>query len=385
MDSHYDIAIIGLGCAGSHVLLELLSRTETRDLNIVVLDDFSRESMHKTWSYWERGAGKWDTLVSNTWQYAYFKNTDVDKKIDLKGYTYKSINSPDFINHALEKATAFENVRFIKEPVLNCTAHDTFVTINYALGSCTASLVLDSRIDPDFFKEEDSITLDQHFKGWVIQSEQPVFETNAIVMMDYRLRDPGTTSFMYVLPHNAHTALVEFTYFSKKQVADSVYDDYMNQYIKDYLNIDSFKILHTEQGSIPMTAHDFAIYNKPHIHKIGTAGGWVKPSTGYSFKSSEIKAAQLVSNYIAGRNLNQNLFSKKFRFYDAIMLDVLAEDNERGAAVFQNLYTKQPIENIFAFLDEETSFKQEIAIMLPLTSWPFIKFFFKRFPQLLKK
>jgi lycopene beta-cyclase len=60
------------------------------------------------------------------------------------------------------------------------------------------------------------------------------------------------------------------------------------------------------------------------------------------------------------------------------MLDVLAEDNKRGAAIFQNLYTKQPIESIFAFLDEETTFAQEIAIMLPLTSWPFIKFFFKR-------
>jgi lycopene beta-cyclase len=127
-----------------------------------------------------------------------------------------------------------------------------------------------------------------------------------------------------------------------------------------------------------MTAHDFAIYHKRHIHKIGTAGGWVKPSTGYSFKSSEKKASKLISNYIAGRDLNHDLFSKKFRFYDAIMLDVLAEDNERGAAIFQNLYTKQPIESIFAFLDEETTFAQEIAIMLPLTSWPFIKFFFKR-------
>jgi lycopene beta-cyclase len=378
MDTHYDIAIIGLGCAGGHVLLELLSRTETRDLKIVVLDDFSRESMHKTLSYWERGTGKWDALVSKNWQFAYFKNKGVDKKIDLKGYTYKSINSSDFIKHALSQAAASEHVTIIKEPVLSCVTEEYLATIIHKHGSCTATLVLDSRIDPSFFNKPDAITLDQHFKGWVIKSEQPVFETNAIVMMDYRLRDPGTTSFMYVLPRDANTALVEFTYFSKKQVADSVYDDYMSQYIKDYLNIEGFEILHTEQGSIPMTAHDFAIYHKRHIHKIGTAGGWVKPSTGYSFKSSEKKASKLISNYIAGRDLNHDLFSKKFRFYDAIMLDVLAEDNERGAAIFQNLYTKQPIESIFAFLDEETTFAQEIAIMLPLTSWPFIKFFFKR-------
>lgn len=384
MDTHYDIALIGLGCAGSHVALALLTAPETKDLKILILDDFSRESLHKTWSYWEKGAGKWDTLIEHKWNRAVFKNTGVAKNINLGAYAYKSIASPVFIKHALQQLTQAPQVTIIKESVLSCEEHTDHVIIKHNGGSSIAKLVLDSRIAPAFFKDHNAITLDQHFKGWVIQTDKPAFDTDAIVMMDYRLRDAGTTSFMYVLPYDAHNALVEFTYFSKKQVIDAHYDHFLKQYINDYLFVDSYQIKHTEQGSIPMTHHDFSQYNTARIHKIGTAGGWVKPSTGYSFKSSELKAALLVRNYIAQQDLNKGLFSKKFMFYDAIMLEVLAEDNNRGASVFENLYTKQPIKNIFAFLDEQTTLGTELGIMLPLTSFPFIKFFFKKLPQLFR-
>lgn len=382
MDTHYDIAIIGLGCAGSHVALELLARPETQDLKIVVLDDFSRESMHKTWSYWEQGKGKWDDLIAHEWLYAIFNSTGVSKKLNLGNYRYKSIDSAVFIKHTIQKLASRKNVTLIKESVQACDEQEDWVNIHYKSGSCSATQVLDSRLSPAFFKSTKNITLDQHFKGWVIKSEQPVFQPDAIVMMDYRLKDEGTTSFMYVLPYDANTALVEFTYFSKKAAQDCDYDAFLNRYIKDYLQIDRFEIMHTEQGSIPMTHYNFSRHHTQHIHKIGTAGGWVKPSTGYSFKSSEKKAALLVDNYMAGRALDCGLFSKKFMFYDAIMLEVLAEDNSRGPVVFRKLYTKQPIARIFAFLDEETTITTEVRIMLPLTSFAFIKYFFKRLPQL---
>jgi lycopene beta-cyclase len=60
------------------------------------------------------------------------------------------------------------------------------------------------------------------------------------------------------------------------------------------------------------------------------------------------------------------------------MLEVLHGDNDRGARVFHTLYKKNKIKRIFAFLDEETSFGQELSIMLPMTSKPFLSAFFKR-------
>ena len=41
MDHHYDIAIIGMGCAGSHVVHELLRRNV--DKKIVVIDNYKKK------------------------------------------------------------------------------------------------------------------------------------------------------------------------------------------------------------------------------------------------------------------------------------------------------------------------------------------------------
>ncbi|MEN8816488.1 MAG: lycopene cyclase family protein [Nonlabens sp.] len=375
MDHHYDIAIIGMGCAGSHVVQELLRRKT--DLKVVVIDDFKSDSLDKTWSFWELGKGKWDHLISHSWKNGSFivPNNRID--FGLNDYVYKSIESRDFIAFAKAELQKDSNFTLIEEKVLRVSGKE-LRTIHCDTVKITANLVLDSRIDPAFFKDTNATTLKQHFKGWVIKTEEPVFNLEEFVMMDYRLRDTGTTSFTYVLPHSTTEALVEFTYFSKDVVSDETYEKYLKEYISDFLKIDSFTIQKTEQGIIPMTTYKFEKHHEKNLFKIGTAGGWVKPSTGYSFKMSEKKAYQLVDNIIADQDLNYGMISKKFRFYDEIMLDVLHGDNERGAQVFHTLYKKNNINTIFRFLDEETSFGEELGIMLPMTSKPFLSAFFRK-------
>ncbi|QJP34605.1 lycopene cyclase [Nonlabens sp. Ci31] len=375
MDHHFDIAIIGMGCAGSHVVQELLRRKT--DLRIVVIDDFNSNSLEKTWSYWEQGEGRWDHLISHSWDKGSFIMPDDFIHLDLDGYVYKTIESRDFIAFAKAELQQHPNFHLVKEKVHKVSGYEV-QKIECDHTTITANLVLDSRIDKAFFTDTQAITLQQHFKGWVIKTEQPIFDPEEFVMMDYRLRDPGTTSFTYVLPYSKTEALVEFTYFSKDVVSDETYDRFLKEYISDFLKIENYSIEKTEQGIIPMSTYKFEQHHRKNIFKIGTAGGWVKPSTGYSFKMSEKKTTQLVDNILTDRDLNHGMISKKFRFYDEIMLDVLHGDNDRGARVFHTLYKKNKIQTIFSFLDEETSFGQELSIMLPMTSKPFLSAFFKR-------
>ncbi|AUC79357.1 lycopene cyclase [Nonlabens sp. MB-3u-79] len=375
MDHHYDIAIIGMGCAGSHVVQELLRRKT--NLKVVVIDDFKANSLEKTWSYWEQGKGLWDHLISHSWDKGSFIMPHDFIHLDLDGYVYKTIESRDFIAFAKAKLQQHPNFQLLEEKVQKVYGNKV-QQIECDHSRITADLVLDSRIDKAFFTDTQAITLLQHFKGWVIKTEQPVFNPEEFVMMDYRLRDLGTTSFTYILPYSKTEALVEFTYFSKDVVSDETYDRYLKEYISDFLKIENYSVEKTEQGIIPMSTYKFEQHHKKNIFKIGTAGGWVKPSTGYSFKMSEKKAAQLVDNILSDRDINHGMISKKFRFYDEIMLDVLHGDNDRGARVFHTLYKKNKIKRIFAFLDEETSFVQELSIMLPMTSKPFLSAFFKR-------
>lgn len=364
-----------MGCAGSHVVLELLKRKS--DLKIAVIDDFNSNSLEKTWSYWEQKEGKWDHLLSRSWSKGSFLISNDAISLDLDNYRYKSIASQDFIAYTKNKVLQAISMHLIEDRVEGVSG-DEFKTIKCSNTILTADLVLDSRIDKVFFKDTNATTLQQHFKGWVIKTKEAFFNPDEFIMMDYRLRDPGTTSFTYLLPYSTTEALVEFTYFSPNVVDDQVYDHYLERYIKDYLKVDHYEILKIEQGIIPMSSYRFEQHNKNKHFKIGTAGGWVKPSTGYSFKMSEKKAAQLVENILSNKHLNHGMISNKFRFYDDIMLDVLYSDNDRGARVFHTLYKKNSIQNIFSFLDEETSFAQDLRIMLPMTSMPFLSSFFKK-------
>ncbi|KQC32990.1 lycopene cyclase [Nonlabens sp. YIK11] len=379
MDHHqYDIAIIGLGNAGSQVLLSMLEHQGFEDHKILVLDDFQGESLDKTWSFWEKGTGKWDHLISYAWDLGSFKTNDLKLDFDLTPYHYKQLKSRDVIAFAKAKLIDHPNCTLVENRVTAVIENAETATITTEADSFEAKLVLDSRIPTAFFQDTKSIKLQQHFLGWVIKTEKEIFDPSRFLMMDYRLRDPGTTSFTYILPYSATEALVEFTYFSSEIVSNRTYEKYLKTYLSEYFNIESYEIIATEQGNIPMTTYRFEQHNTGLVHKIGTAGGWVKPSTGYSFKRTEKFVGILIDNYLKGKSLETGMFLKKFRFYDDIMLDVLKLHNDRGHLLFQNLYKNNPIKRILSFLDEETVLAEELKIMLPLTSWPFIKGFFKK-------
>jgi lycopene beta-cyclase len=380
MDHHYDIAIVGMGCAGSHLVLELLRQQTGK--KVIIIDDYSKKKQTKTWSFWEQSQGSWDHLIYKNWTKAWFKTKDETIELNVSPYVYKSIESHAFT--AFAKAESENNSLFtFKDTLVNSIRLDpktrlNHITYNDASEQCTADLVLDSRIDTAFFEDRKAVTLQQHFKGWIIETQTDCFDPEWFTMMDYSIIDPGTTSFTYVLPFSKRRALVEFTYFSKEIVDDATYDRFLKQYISEQLNIDDYKILEVERGIIPMTTYNFTQHNRDSHIKVGTAGGWVKPSTGYSFKSSETKARLLVDNYLKGKPITQGMFPKKAEIYDATLLEVLYNRNDRGDQVFYTLYKKNNLPDLLSFLDEKTSIADDIRIMTPMTSVAFVSAFFKQ-------
>ncbi|GAK91266.1 lycopene beta cyclase [Nonlabens ulvanivorans] len=376
MDDYFDIAIIGLGCAGSHIAIELLKQNP--DIKLVVIDN-APSILHKKWSFWEKGIGKWDHMILKKWNHGVFKTDQGSIELDLYPYVYKTINSVDFIAFAKAELQQSNHSTFINATVTNVDEkNEEIKIINHTNGTIHTKLILDSRIDDQFFKDQKAITLQQHFKGWTIETVDDHFTPpDCFTMMDYSLRDSDTTSFTYILPYNSRKALVEFTYFSTELVEDNIYDDYLKRYIDEHLKIKDYKIVEIEKGIIPMTTYNFDRHHSQHIYKIGTAGGWVKPSTGYSFKMTEKKAATLVHNNLNGLPLLTDLFTKRFSIYDSSMLSVLRDFNDDGPTFFHRLYDNNDIQKLFKFLDEETSLAEEISIMQSMTSLRMIKAFFK--------
>ena len=126
-----------------------------------------------------------------------------------------------------------------------------------------------------------------------------------------------------------------------------------------------------------MTNFDFNAFNTKGITKIGTAGGWVKPSSGYSFKHTEKKIKILIENIKSNKVPSANLFQNKYRFYDKIFLKVLKDENHKGEWIFGRFYERNSVQTMFRFLDEESSLFEELKIMASLFSLSFIKALFK--------
>jgi lycopene beta-cyclase len=366
----YDYAIIGAGAAGLQLALAMSEDAFFAHKQIVLFDPDSKSVNDKTWCFWEKGAGKFDEIITFQWKTALFYGGGKSLTLPLGAFSYKMLRSIDFYEYAKDKLSSHPNIHWIKEEVKALIETTTKVEIN-AANTFEAQHVFDSRmtVHPADLKKSNGVL--QHFLGWEIETEEEVFDTASFTMMDYRLKWPATTSFMYVLPTAKNKALLEFTFFSPDLAQRADYEKMLKKYIREILKLDTYEIKATEQGVIPMYDYPFRKGHTEKITKIGTAGGWVKASSGYSFKSSGKKCAQIIANIKSNKPACQGLYKKRHELYDATFLTVLEKENELGEALFTAMYADNDIETVFDFLDEETSFARELVLM---NGFPKLKF-----------
>ncbi|MBL0340535.1 MAG: lycopene cyclase [Bacteroidetes bacterium] len=372
----FDFAIVGAGAAGLHLAQAMMEDSFFRNKKILIIDKAAKDVNDKTWCYWETGKGKWDKIAHKIWEKGYFVTNNRYQLLEMGPFKYKMLRAIDFYNHAKQQILLQANFKWVQEEVLNIV-DGANVKIECEKHSFQAIHVFDSRIDKEFFQNKDSsIRILQHFKGWMIETVSDVFNPDEFVMMDFRLKWKESASFTYVLPTSKRKALVEFTLFTPELINDADYDLMLKSYVENILKVKDYKITEVEQGVIPMTNYPFHKKSSAYITKIGTAGSWVKPSSGYSFKNSERFAAKVVSNIKNGRVPSKGIGTNRHRKYDSIFLDVLKNKNELGEKIFTAMYLKNPAYRIFRFLDEKTTLAEDLKIIASFESAPFIASFF---------
>ena len=378
ISNQFDYIIIGSGLAGLQLALSLSRDEYFQNKKIALLDKSSKTENDKTWCFWEQGEGKWESIIHKSWSAGEVITSNKQIYFKLEPYRYKMIRSIDFYNYVLAELNKFSTVEFIHEEVITAEEIENTVTVSTSNNTYQAAQVFDSRIPEEYFSnQKDYINIFQHFKGWMIETEEPVFTPDKFTMMDYRLKWKNSTSFTYVLPISPTKAFVEYTFFTPFTTDENVYDEQLKTYIEKYLQLNQYKITETEKGIIPMTNFPFHRYHSNRITKIGTAGGWVKASTGYSFKHTEKKIEKLLKNIKQKKAFHHDLYDAKFQYFDKIFLKVLEEENEKGEWIFENFYAKNSIQQVFQYLDEETTMAEDLKIMGSLFSSAFIRAFLK--------
>ena len=369
----YDYAIVGAGAAGLQLALAMKADSFFRTKRVLIIDKSAKTENDKTWCYWEAGGGPYDHLLTHSWASGLFYTKTQETFLQLAPYRYKMLRSIDFYSYAIEELNAATFMEWRQEEVVTILQKEE-IEIQTLENRYQARHVFDSRIENDFFKSKDSsLRLLQHFRGWYIKTAKDFFDPTKFVMMDFRLRWKDSTSFTYVLPTSSTTALVEFTLFSPALLKEEEYQQLLKKYVEEILQPGEYFIQDREAGVIPMTDYPFHKSHSPLLTKIGTAGGWVKPSSGYSFKNGYRFSKQIVKNLKAGRNPSFQIAVSRFRMYDALLLDILVNKNHLGPSIFADMYAKNNPALIFSFLDEQTNWKQDVSIIRKFNWPPFMK------------
>ncbi|WP_262712949.1 lycopene cyclase family protein [Hymenobacter radiodurans] len=108
---------------------------------------------------------------------------------------------------------------------------------------------------------------------------------------------------------------------------------------------------------------------------MGTRAGRAKPSTGYAFKRIQAHTARLVEALATTGTPPPDPTGDRwqFRLFDTLLLDIMQRKGETTRDIFTELFQHNPVERIFDFLDERTSWIENFQVMNSVTPWPFMR------------
>ncbi|MEU0787767.1 lycopene cyclase family protein [Streptomyces sp. NPDC006173] len=377
-----DVAIVGAGAAGLS-LAYLLSDPPPggRQLSVLLIDapPGPLRPPPRTWCFWERSRSWYDDAVTATWQNLRI-HTDAGRIITshIAPLRYKMIRSDDFENliaHALLRSMDVQRVEAAVDVVEGITggAEIHGQTVEGSALSVRARWVFDSR--PLGSLPAARTTLLQHFRGWFVDSREPIFDPGTADLMDFRTQQPARgLSFGYVLPTSPTQALVEYTEFSPHLLSAQGYEAALNHYTQRVLGLSDIKVVSTETGVIPMTDAPFTRQTAPSVFRIGAAAGATRPSTGYTFAAIQRQIQAVANALLSGRHpLPPPAHSARSRAMDAVMLRALDSGRVDGADFFTRLFTQVPMERLLRFLDGRTRLHEDLTVGIRTPVLPMLR------------
>ena len=368
-----DVALVGGGGAAS-LVLAALDRRGLTGLRVAVVDPVHKRGQDRTWAFWDRPGSDLDPLLSASWSRVDVVTPAGRRVLDLTPMRYAMLRSAPVYDRAAEAERRLGAARIgAAAGALDDDGHRVVVRDTDGGELVRAAWVLDSRPRPP--ERPGRTNWLQHFRGWWVETDGPVFDPARAVLMDFRTPQPARgVSFGYLLPVSDRYALIEYTEFSPALLTDDAYDAALRGYVH-LLGLDpaALPIREVEKGVIPMTDGPFVARPSPRVVRLGTAGGATRPSTGFTFSAMHRQADEVARALAAGRPpVPRPAYPRRHRWMDAVALRALDRGRIGGVEFFARLFDRNPPERVLRFLDGATSPGEDLAVMrssplLPMT------------------
>ena len=371
---HYDYIICGGGMAGLSLAYYLKNST-LAGKSVLIIEPQEKNKNDRTWAFWERGENTFENILFKKWNAVELINAfGHTQLLDMGGYQYKLLRGKDFYAFVISELKKHEGIEWLKDAVANIKDNTDGAIVETLGGeSYKANLVFDSTYQLNLTLPLNHNLL-QHFKGYVVKTEQASFNAEVPVLMNFNIEQKGDCRFIYVLPFDAHTALIEYTIFSEALLQPEAYDVALKDFLNNSLKLHDYQILEEEFGVIPMSDVETTERPSPRVVRIGTAGGYTNPATGYTFANTQRKLKKLVENLenTGSPKIEASIFDNRFLLYASVLLNVLEQKRHSAADIFATLYRKNPPARVFSFLDGHTNLGEELQIMNSVPKGKFI-------------
>ncbi|DAC56961.1 MAG TPA: lycopene cyclase [Candidatus Poseidoniaceae archaeon] len=343
-----DIEIIGDGCAA----LSLAARASELTQSITLIKPSGAPpTKDHVWGFWSDPllvpAQK---LARATWQkWAIITHTD-RAVLGSETRPYNAFKRSDWTKHCKELAESAK-VAMIEETKWRKSAD---------------SLVFDTRppIVPDG-------CMLQHFHGIEITTEQPCFDPDMAILMDFRVDQSRGMHFIYLLPYSTTEALVESTLFSTELVDEEFYSNSIEDYLKKHCKVKQFSITHQEKGVIPLgklAPHD------AKIPGLGSNAGATRPASGYAFLFIQKQVDTAIKLANSGKQISfKNPHKRIDLWMDSVFLTVLKYWPEHGPNMFLRMGKALSGDQFVKFMSGDAGWLIRLKVIFAMPKWPFVK------------
>lgn len=377
-----EVVIVGAGAAGlslAHRLARTVPGARAPSAVLVDAPPGPLRPPRRTWCFWEPATGRFDAAVTAAWRHLRVRPpAGPATEGDIAPLRYKMIRSDDFEDLVARDLAGSPSVRRLEATVeaVEDVPGGALVHLSDPGGRTRAlrtRWVFDSR--PPGSLPAARTTLLQHFHGWFVRTDRPVFDPRTADLMDFRTSQPATgLSFGYVLPVGRREALVEYTEFNRRPLTAAGYASALRQYTEEVLRLGDLRILSEESGIIPMTDAPMPRQVGASVFRIGAAGGATRPSTGYTFAGIQRQTGAVAAALRRGRTpVPPPAHPARSRAMDAVLLRALDSGRADGPALFSGLFARLPMRLLLRFLDGRTRLHEDLTVGLRTPVGPMLR------------
>tara|TARA_Y100001933_G_scaffold245805_1_gene276967 strand:+ start:620 stop:1795 length:1176 start_codon:yes stop_codon:yes gene_type:complete len=297
----YDCIVVGGGAAGLCLGVHL-AKLQSQKGPCLILERRSQYVDDRSWCFWENpNEISWiDRIVSKQWWHWEISGCEeeVDHRAVNRPYCY--VRSSDFYQSACSLIKQSNDVNLqtgVEVSEISDSGGVCLVRTDH--GDYRAKHVIDAR--PAVSLSPDPSGLLQIFVGSEISFSKPMFDPRRAVLMGNLNADDRAVWFQYVLPLDAHRALIEETAFASEWIEADELDRRLKVSIQNLAGGQTMDILRHEKGVIPMQSTPPQQRGTSRILRAGLAGGAVRASTGYALRRIDKWAKQCAAQLGAGR------------------------------------------------------------------------------------